>query len=122
MGARTEWVKIMKVTRSAGNVFSDVGFAEAEAEELAVKSTLIAYLTKTIQSRKLTQQEAASLCGIDQPTLSKALNGRLQSLTLDRLARWLVALGKNVRITVDGSVRTRRRASRGTLSVHPQQN
>jgi predicted XRE-type DNA-binding protein len=88
------------VEKSSGNVFADMGFARAEAAELTVKSALITSIGDTIKARKLTQQEAARLCGTDQPTLSKVLRGRMESVTFDRLAAWLTALGRTVEIRV----------------------
>ena len=85
---------------SSGNVFADLGFAPAEAAELTVKSALIATIGDTIRERALTQAEAAALCGTDQPTLSKVLRGRMESVTIDRLAAWLNALGRTVEIRV----------------------
>lgn len=90
----------MKATRSSSNVFTDLGFGRAEADELAAKSDLIALLQRTLRARKLTQKQAAALCDVDQPTLSKVLAGKLESVTIDRLTRWLVALGGRVRINV----------------------
>jgi predicted XRE-type DNA-binding protein len=91
----------VKVTKSIGNVFADMGFDEREAEELAAKSDLITLLARAIVEKGLTQRQAAQLCGRDQPTLSKVLRGRLESVTIDRLTRWIVALGGRVRITVE---------------------
>jgi predicted XRE-type DNA-binding protein len=84
----------------AANVFSDLGFAPAEAEELLAKSVLIEAVADTIRSRRLTQMQAAKLCRTDQPTLSKVLRGRMESVTLDRLTAWLAALGRSVEIRV----------------------
>jgi predicted XRE-type DNA-binding protein len=84
----------------SGNVFADLGFPPAEAAELAVKSALIREIGETILDRKLTQQAAARLCQTDQPTLSKVLRGRMESVTIDRLASWLIALGRTVEIRV----------------------
>jgi hypothetical protein len=36
----------------------------------------------------------------DQPTLSKVLRGRMESVTIDRLTAWLTALGRTVEIHV----------------------
>jgi predicted XRE-type DNA-binding protein len=58
---------------------------------------LITSISDTIKARKLTQQEAARLCGTDQPTLSKVLRGRMESVTIDRLTAWLTALGRDGR-------------------------
>ncbi len=86
--------------RSSGNVFADMGFTRAEAAELTAKSALIDAIGETIKARKLTQLEAARLCGTDQPTLSKVLRGRMESVTIDRLTLWLTALGRTVEIRV----------------------
>jgi predicted XRE-type DNA-binding protein len=94
---------------SSGNVFADIGFTPAEAAELTAKSSLIIAIKDTIGQRKLTQQEAARLCGTDQPTLSKVFRGRMESVTIDRLANWLNALGRDVEIVVKSSPHTRRR-------------
>lgn len=84
----------------SGDVFADLGFAPAEAAELTVKSTLIAAIGDAIRDRGLTREAAAALCGTDQPTLSKVLRGRMESVTIDRLAAWLTALGRTVEIRV----------------------
>lgn len=93
--------------RSSGNVFADLGFTPAEAEDLTAKSTLIIAIKDAVAHRKLTQQEAARLCGTDQPTLSKVFRGRMESVTIDRLASWLNALGHDVEIIVRRAPRSR---------------
>ena len=90
----------ISVRRGSANVFADMGFTPVEAAELTAKSSLIDAIGETIERRKLTQVEAARLCGTDQPTLSKVLRGRMESVTIDRLAAWLTALGRTVEIRV----------------------
>lgn len=92
--------KTPQFERSSGNVFLDIGFTAEEAAELKAKSTLIMAIDDTIARRKLTQVQAAKLCNTDQPTLSKILRGRVESVTIDRLAAWLAALGRTVEIRV----------------------
>ena len=94
--------------RSSGNVFADIGFTPAEAADLTAKSALIIAIKDAVAQRKLTQQEAAQLCGTDQPTLSKVFRGRMESVTIDRLASWLNALGRDVEIVVKRAPRARR--------------
>jgi predicted XRE-type DNA-binding protein len=101
---------------SSGNVFVDLGFPAAEAAELTVKSSLIMTIRDTIKERKLTQQEAARLCATDQPTLSKVLRGRMESVTIDKLAAWLTALGRTVEIHVRPYDR---KATAGQLVISP---
>lgn len=108
----------MKVERGSGNVFADIGFAPKQAEALAVKSNLVMLVARAIKQRGLTQQQAARLCGTEQGTLSKVLGGKLTSVTIDRLARWLLALGWNVTITAAPQPdRRRKRARRGEITV-----
>jgi predicted XRE-type DNA-binding protein len=86
--------------RSSGDVFIDIGFTPEEAAELNAKSALIMAIDETIGRRGLTQIEAARICGTDQPTLSKVLRGRMESITIDRLSSWLTSLGRTVEIRV----------------------
>lgn len=86
--------------QGSGNVFADLGFSPAETAELTVKSSLISAISDTIKERNLTQLVAAQLCSTDQPTISKVLRGRMESVTIDKLAAWLNALGRTVEIHV----------------------
>ena len=49
----------LKMTRSSGNVFRDVGFAAGEAEHLLVRADLMIKVQKLIESKGLTQAELA---------------------------------------------------------------
>ena len=102
--------------KSSGNVFADLGFSSAETAELTVKSSLISTISDTIKERKLTQMAAAQLCSTDQPTLSKVLRGRMESVTIDKLAAWLNALGRTVEIHVRPYDR---KAKAGHLVISP---
>ncbi len=73
------------------------GFTPDEAEASTAKSALILALKATLDASMLTQKQAAKVCGTDQPTLSKVLHGRMDSVTIDRLAHWLTALGQTSR-------------------------
>jgi len=98
----------MPFDKSSGDVFADIGFTPDEAADLTAKSTLIIAIKDAMRRRKLTQQEAARLCHTGQPTLSKVLRGRMECVTVDRLAHWLNALGRAVEITVRTAPRSRR--------------
>jgi predicted XRE-type DNA-binding protein len=100
------------VTEGSGNVFADLGVVEPE-EELA-KAQLASLIRDLIKRRRLTQIQAASLTGLDQPKISALMNGRLGGFSSGRLMRCLTALGQDVEIVV------RRRSqpgARGRLSV-----
>lgn len=106
----------MAVTRGTGNVFFDIGFEAFEAQELAVKSDLIAMIATAIAARGLTQTAAAKLCGTHQTSLSKILSGKLDSVTIDQLTKWIVALGGDVSISVSPPTKAKPR-KRGSLTL-----
>jgi predicted XRE-type DNA-binding protein len=60
----------VRVRHSSGNVFSDLGFGEDEAENLKIRADLMIELTKLIEAQKLTQAAAAKLLGVTQPRVS----------------------------------------------------
>lgn len=83
---------------SSGNVFADLGLANAP--DLQAKADLAWEISRTIDERGLTQVEAAELLGIDQPKISALVRGRLSGFSMERLYRFLNALGKDVEIVV----------------------
>jgi predicted XRE-type DNA-binding protein len=101
-----------EVTLSSGNVFADLGLANAE-ERLA-KAELALRIVDIARSRGLSQAAAAELMHVDQPKVSALMRGRLDGFSTDRLFRFLNALGRDVEI----SIRPKRRGSKkGTVRV-----
>jgi predicted XRE-type DNA-binding protein len=86
------------ITSSSGNVFADLGLDDAD--ELLAKANLALHIRRIIKARKMTQMQAASFFGIDQPKVSSIINGRLDGFSTDRLMRFLNDLGCDVRISV----------------------
>lgn len=86
---------------SSGNVFADLGFPDAE--EHLVKARLVVKIERIIRDRRLTQTEAAKAMGIDQPKVSAMLAGQFRGYSVERLMRFLVALGRDVEIVVKPS-------------------
>src|SRR3954453_21404902 len=86
------------VEASIGNVFADLGLKNPE--ELLAKAELVQRISDIITERKLTQAGAAKVLGIDQPKVSALLRGRLDGFSIDRLFRFLNALGKDVEISI----------------------
>src|ERR1035437_1757334 len=93
---------------SSGNVFADLGLPNPE--ELLVKAELANKISVLIQEHKLTQAKAAKLLGIDQPKVSMLLRGRLTGFSLERLMRFLLLLGQDIKITVQASPQGRSKA------------
>jgi predicted XRE-type DNA-binding protein len=83
---------------SSGNVFADVGLADAG--EHLVKAKLVLKIDVLMRGRGLKQVEAAALLGVKQPDISKMLRGDFRQFSVERLMRFLVALGQDVEIAV----------------------
>lgn len=79
----------VKLTPSSGNVFTDLGFNEEEAEHLRIRSTLMIEVRKLIEERKLTQAGAAKLMGVTQPRISDLVRGRIDLFSIDALVGML---------------------------------
>ena len=63
---------------------------------MMAKANLAILISNTIKKRKLTQKKAATVMGIDQPKVSAILRGRLSGFTIERLMRFLMALGMDI--------------------------
>ena len=90
----------VKVTRSSGNVFRDVGFSKGQAEHLLVRSDLLIQLQKVIASRGMKQAEAAKMLKVTQPRISDLLRGRVDLFSTDMLIDMLARLGIRVRLVL----------------------
>ena len=90
--------KTLEQEPGTGNVFADLGLADAS--EHLVKAGLVLRIDRTIRERKMTQASAAEIMGIDQPKVSAILGGQFRGYSVERLMRFLVALGHDVEIVV----------------------
>ena len=94
------------VDQGSDNVFADLGLP---SPDLALaKAELVQRIRRLIAERKLTQARAAALLGIDKPKVSALVRGRVEGFTLDRLFRFLNALGQRVEITIGPNTATPR--------------
>ncbi len=94
-----------RVEESSGNVFADIGLADAEG--LTTCAQLAHRIGEIIRDRDLTQHEAAEVLGATQPIVSKLMNGRLHGFSMERLVRFLNALDQDVEIVVRSRPRGR---------------
>ena len=74
-----------KITRSSGNVFTDLGFPPEEAAILAMRADLMAQLRLAVEKRSWTQVEAAKVLGISQSRVSDLMRGKWDKFSLDML-------------------------------------
>ena len=75
------------------NIFDDLGFDTAEAANLRIRAELMLVIKNYIEKNKLTQLKAAKLMRVDQPRISKLLNGHIELFTIDVLVQMLERVG-----------------------------
>jgi predicted XRE-type DNA-binding protein len=92
-------------TPSSGNVFADLKLPDAD--NLLARAELTAKIIAEIRRRRMTQAQAASLLGIDQPKISALKQGKLAGFSIERLIRFLLLLGRDVEISVRNKPKSR---------------
>jgi len=90
----------VRMARSSGNVFRDVGLPDDEAEHLRVRADLLIQIQEALKVRGLTQTEAAKLLGVTQPRVSDLVRGRIDLFSVDSLIDMLARLGVRVKVVV----------------------
>jgi predicted XRE-type DNA-binding protein len=90
----------IKIERSSGNVFRDLGFSREEAENLRLRSELMIQLSRVIKDRRLTQARAAKLFGVSQPRVSDLVRGKIGRFSVDTLIAMLGHAGVRVSLMV----------------------
>ena len=88
------------ITPSGGNVFEDLGFPPAEAQNLLMRSQLMTAVMNVIERRSLTQVQAAKVFGVSQPRISDLVRGKIDRFTLDALVNMLTHAGIKVTLFV----------------------
>ena len=104
MAPRSKTVKKTKgksartVRRSSGNVFSDLGFDQDEAEHLRIRSALMATVRQVIKDGEMTQAEAAALFDVTQPRISNLMRGKIDLFSIDTLVEMLSRAGIRIEL------------------------
>ena len=95
---KTRLIDGIEVQRGSGNVYADLGLADAE--KLKIKTGLVIEIRKAIRSLGLTQQDAAKRMGITQPKVSDMMRGDFTNLSERKLMDCLTRLGYDIEISV----------------------
>ena len=88
----------VKIERSSGSVFTDLGFPKAEAENLMLRSELMSEIRAL--ARGVTQAKPAKGFGITQPRLKDLLRGKIDKFSLDVLVKMIAAAGLHVQLRI----------------------
>jgi predicted XRE-type DNA-binding protein len=92
------------IEEGSTNVYVDLGYPNAA--EMQRKSQLAGEIARALKARRLTQQDAAELLGIDQSKVSRITRGQFRGVSEAKLLELVTKLGHDVKIVV-GPVRRR---------------
>lgn len=84
----------LEVTRGSGNVYRDLGHANADVKQF--KALLAAEILKTLDREQLSVRQAQVRTGIAAADFSRIRNADLGRFTLDRLMSIINRLGSRV--------------------------
>ncbi len=88
----------LEVVRGSGNVFRDLGQANADTEQF--KAILAAEIIKVLDRERLSVRAAQGRTGIAAADFSRIRNAKLGRFTVDRLMAILNRLGARVEVEV----------------------
>ena len=91
--------KSVKITVSSGDVFEDMGFSPEEAAVLRLKTSLHIEIMKVIKQRKLTGRQLEKLLDVPHSRVSELKTGKISTMTVDKLTKYLYRLGRQVNFT-----------------------
>jgi predicted XRE-type DNA-binding protein len=94
------------VERSSGNVFVDLGLADAGERQTKVRLTMA--INDILRRRGYSQAKAAEVLGVNQPKVSALSKYRLDGFSVERLLRFLTLLNQDIEIVIRNHPRTRR--------------
>ena len=97
--------------KGTDSALNDLGIEHME--EQSAKAVLALKLNTLIETRRLSQAEAAHITGMTQPKVSKVRHYKLENISLERLMQALVSLDQQVEIVV----RPARRAHGAGITV-----
>lgn len=82
------------------DIWADLGFAPAEAQDLDIRAEMMIALRKFIAANKLTRARAAKLLRVTQPRVSDLLKGKINLFTIDDLIKLLSKAGLKVEVQI----------------------
>ena len=78
----------VKLEKSSGNVFKDIGFSDEEAEALSFRTKLSFEVFTLLKQSRLRSVKAANLLAVDPTDISKLRNGDDDHFSLARLSEF----------------------------------
>lgn len=90
----------LKIEKSSGNVFLDIGFPPDQANNLLLRADMMIRIEDLVRKSGMTQQAAARMLGVTQPRLNQLLKRKIELFSLDALVNMLAKAGMRVELRV----------------------
>jgi predicted XRE-type DNA-binding protein len=84
------------IIKSSGNVFIDLGYSPEEAAVLQMRADLMDKLRNFIETKKITQVDAAKILCVSQSRVSDLIRGKWERFSLEMLVTLATRAGMNV--------------------------
>jgi len=78
------------IEEGSTNVYADLGYPDAEA--MLRKSQIVSAMSRTIKTRRWTQEAVAAVLQIDKSEVSRITRGQFRSFTEAQLREWTARL------------------------------
>ena len=101
--------------RGSGNVYKDLGFADAE--EMQAKAMLASRIMSILNKKRWSQEKSASFLGLKQPKISLLSRGQFSGFSLGKLISLLSKLNQNIEIVVKNNRSSSKKHHVGHVSV-----
>lgn len=83
-----------------GDVFEDLGFSRKEAVALRVKAGILTALLEHVHRRRYTPKKLAELLGDYQPNISNLLNGKISTMSIEKLLTYAHRLNMDAQVVM----------------------
>jgi len=98
-----------------GDVFDDLGFTRAEASALKIKADLLDAILCEIEKRGHGQRQLVDLLDEYQPSVSNLLQGKIASVSIEKLLYYSDRL--NIRVNLTATAQRKPRGGRRPVEV-----
>jgi predicted XRE-type DNA-binding protein len=82
-------------------IFQKMGYSDDSGASLLLRVKLMKAIKSEIESRNLTQREAARLLGVTAPRICEIWGLRIDKFSTDLLVKYLHRLGKEVTVEIE---------------------
>lgn len=88
----------MSLKKASQNIFKDLGFTDAEAEDLRYRSELLLFIRKICDKEGFSRRDLEKLLDVPQPRVSELMTGKIDRISADKMFSYIQKLGYKVEL------------------------